>query len=336
MTTELTTLDQVEAAAAAQGIILTPADRAKIAAVQAAERTRLEQLSPAARRGFADRWNAFYPRLLAMIVSVGETVLTFAQTIITALGVPVVLALLLVVEHHRVVEGILLFDQNTTFAGFAAAALVLLNLVLEFQVHYVEHRAGYSEHRATRWSLRLWAANMAYRLGLGDRWQAQQLSPAARYKQLLSLVTFTILALALVGSMKAVISQTSGTWYEAIAAIVSDSSLLLMMTWAGGLLFAVAAVLSAQGLSRYVAIRCVEIVAAMEFQQLRQEDPHAADVERAGARAAQALIAEKLNKRTNRTPSAPAIAAPPVTEEDTEPVPVNPTQPPSVSSETAA
>lgn len=314
------TIEQAEQYAAQHGLVLSPTDRAKIASIQAAERTRLEQINPA-RKTWADRFNEFYPRLLRSVIGTGETILTFSQTIITALGVPVVLVLLLIVEHHRVVEGILLFDPSPAFAGFAAAALVLLNLVLEFQVHYLEHQAGYSEARAQRWSLRIWSRNLAYRLGMGREWREQELSPATRYKRLLRLVTFTILALALVGSMRTIIAETEGAWYTAIVTIASESSLLLMLTWVGGLLFAAAAVLSAQGLSRYVAIRCVEILAQMEAAQQSAVDPHAADVESAGARAAVAIVQEKIAKREERrqakNPTQPA-AEPDQTEEDTQ------------------
>jgi hypothetical protein len=47
-----------------------------------------------------------------------------------------------------------------------------------------------------------------------------------------------------------------------------ESDLSIMMTWMGGLLFAAAAVLSAQGLSRYVAIRTVEILATMDARRV--------------------------------------------------------------------
>jgi len=315
----ITTLEQAEQYAAAQGVLLTPTDRARIAQIQAAERQRLEAAAPAGRT-FADRWNAFYPRLLQMIVSLGETLLTFAQTLIVNLGVPLVLVLLLVVEHQRVVHGIMLFEADAALASFAAAALVMLNLVLEFQTHYVEHRAGYEQARALRWSLRIWLQNMAYRLGIGDAWQEQQLSPAQRYRRLLGLVTFSILALALAGSMRTVIEQQPGAWYEAIISIVTESNLGMMMTWAGGLLFAAAAVLSAQGLSRYVAIRCVEILGNM--QQTAASDPHAAAVDQAGATAALALIQEKLERRRAKEAEKARpflVTEPPATDEDTAP-----------------
>src|SRR5690606_18090255 len=126
---------------------LTPADKSKIAALQAAECDRLQATATTQSRTFADRWNRFYPKLLETIVSLGETVLTFAQTVIVSLGVPVVLVLLLVVEHQRVVHGIQLFETSDELASFAAAALVLLNLVLEFQTHHIEHKAGYEQDR---------------------------------------------------------------------------------------------------------------------------------------------------------------------------------------------
>jgi hypothetical protein len=262
----MNTISEVEKQAAESGFVFSPADRAKIAAVQKAERERLEQLNPT-QQTFADRFNDFYPRLLESLVAVGETILTFAQTIIVSFGVPLVLVLLLIVEHQRVVHGIMLFETDSWLAGFAAAALVLLNLVLEFQTHYIEHRAGYEQARDRRWSMRIWWQNMAYRLGRGDNWHAVELSPAARYKRLLRLVTFTILSLALVGSMRVVIEQTPGAWYVALWSIVTESDLLLIMTWLGGLLFAAAAVLSAQGLSRYVAIRTAEILVTMKDRQ---------------------------------------------------------------------
>lgn len=324
----INTLEQAEKYAAQNGIVLTQTDLERIAKAQSARRSQLEAAAQDEGATWADKFNRFYPRLLETIIRAGETLLTLAQTIIVSLGVPVVLVLLLVVEHHRVVEGILLFDQNTTFASFAAAALVVLNLVLEFQVHYVEHRAGYEDERRSRWSLRIWSRNMAYRLGLGDDWTVQHLSPAARYKRLLSLVTFTILALALVGSMRTVIQDVDGAWYVGMVSVVTDSSLLLMMTWTGGLLFAAAAVLSAQGLSRYVANRCVEIVAEMEARQAALVDPHAEQVEQAGATAAVAIIQAKLDRKAQREQAKrqqavvtePDRTEPDRTEQDTEPV----------------
>jgi len=293
----LKTIHEVEEYAAAHGVTLTAADKKKIAALQIAERDRLQKLDNAKNKTFADRWNQFYPRLLKTIVSTGETVLTFSQTVIVSLGIPVVLVLLLIVEHQRVMSGIKLFESSTALASFAGWALVLLNLVLEFQSHHIEHKSGYEQERSLRWSLRIWLSNMAYRLGIGENWNEQPLSPAARYRRLLKLVTFSILALALAGSMRSVIEKTNGAWYDALANILTQSSLLLMLTWAGGLLFAAAAVLSAQGLSRYVAIRCVEIITDMESHQTIEEDKFTVQIEQAGANVAIAIVNEKIAQK---------------------------------------
>ena len=296
----MNTIQEVEQYAAAHGVVLTPADKARIAAAQRAERERLIEANPDRRMTRADRWNQFYPVALKTIITVGETLLTFAQTVIVSLGIPLVLVLLLIVEQQRVLHGIALFEADHALAQFAATALVLLNLVLEFQTHYIEDKANYHEGQANAWSFKIWRQNAAYTLGFSKTWIPRPLSPANRYKRLLRLVTFTILALALAGSMKSVIEVTGGTWYQAIYAIVTESNLLLMLTWSGGLLFAAAAVLSAQGLSRYVAIRCVEIIAHMQAQK-PTDDPYALEVEQAGAVVAQAIINAKLEKKPKAT-----------------------------------
>ena len=140
-----------------------------IGAIQASEQARLTALSSKAVPDLADRCNRFYPRLLQSIISIGETVLTFSQTVIVALGVPIVLLLLLIVEHQRVAHGIRLFEVDEHLASFAAMSLVLLNLVLEFQIHHIEHVAGDADERGRRWSLRIWATNMLYTLGIGEQ-----------------------------------------------------------------------------------------------------------------------------------------------------------------------
>ena len=259
---------------------------------------------------------------MSFIVGLGETILTLSQTILTSLGVPFALILLLIVEHQRVLHGIELFEVDHSLASFAAAGLVVINLVLEFLAHHIEHQAGYVADRENHWSLRIWWQNARYTLGRGETWTPRPLSPAARYKRLLRLVTFTILALALAGSMRSVIEATPGTWVEALMTIITDSDLLTIATWAGGLLFATAAVLSAQGLCRYVAIRCVEIFARMhervETTVQASAAPYLSDVERAGAVTAYALIAEKVEKaKTKRQPAQEQpVATDPVLEID--------------------
>ncbi len=302
---EIISLQDAERFAAEHGYTLSPADRAAIADRQRAELARLRSLQPETARSFTQRFNVWYPGFLQSLAGIGEVLLTFTQTVIIAFGVPVGLLVLLVVEHQRVVHGIALFEVDQALASFAAFALVFLNVVLEFQVHYIEHRAGYVPDRDRRWSLRLAAQNWSYRLGLGENWTEQELSPAQRYRRLLRLVTFSILALALAGSMKTVIEATPGTWYEALRAIIAESSLSQMMIWAGGLLFAAAAVLGAQVLSRYVAIRCTEILANMQAVNATPEQQYSTDLDRVAADYILAKVTAAQARKAAKNPTQP-------------------------------
>lgn len=310
MSEQIHTLEQAEQYAAAHGIAISPADRAKIAAAQRAELERLKSLeevqgSAGGISRLVGDFNRFYPKFLESLLALGDTLLTLAQTLIVAFGIPATLVLLLIVEHQRVYHGIALFEIDPALASFAAAALVILNLVLEFQIHYVENRSGYTPDRDSRWSLRTWLKNAGYTLGLGATWKPRLLSPAARYRKLLGLVTFTILALALAGSMRSVISQQSGAWHIAIVDVVENSTLSEMLTWAGGLLFAAAAVLSAQGLSRYVALRCAEIVVSMR----KSDTPtvqYQQELDQVGASVVMAVVNAKLQKQQ----AAPVVVQP--------------------------
>jgi hypothetical protein len=309
---DIKSVDDASQYAAKLGILLTAADRDKIRALQEAELQRLKAIEPEqadkSRISQAvENFNYFYPKFLQSLIYIGELLLTLSQTVIISFGIPLVLIFLLIVEHARIVHGLELFEADAALATFAGWALVLTNLVLEFQVHHIEQKEAYTEESKVKFSLRIWARNLSYIFGKGKDWQERPLSPAHRYRQLLSLVTFTILALALTGSMKSVIEQQSGAWYQALWAIVTESSLLKMMTWLGGLLFALAAVLSAQGLSRYVAIRCSEIIARMEASQLaqtKQANPYQEQLDQIAIQVIMAKIAKQQMKETDKTEKA--------------------------------
>jgi hypothetical protein len=294
--TNMDTIEAVEQYAAAQGIALNAGDRKRIA--EAASAAREHSLTTTSGGTFADRFNRLYPRLLDAMLAAGNIAVAFIKTALLMVGVPAVLIALLIVEQHRVADGIGLFEVNTVFAAMAAWALVLANVVFELFIHHIEHTAGYTAARDTAWSLRIWWANAAYRLGIQSRWRARELSPAARFKAASRIVTFTILALALGGSMRAAIAATSGAWHEAITAILLESDLLTMATWAGGLLFAFSAVFGAQVLTRYVAISVVDFVAAMRERGTVGGDDH--EAQRAAAAAALAIVNARLEAKAAR------------------------------------
>ena len=153
------TLAEAVELAASLGINTTASDRNWIHQAQEVERKRLKafhahtELRGLAR--LADWVNQYFPRSLEALISTGDMLLAFTRTLIVAFGVPSVLGLLMVVEHQRVVHGLLFFETDPAMAAFAAWALVILNLVLEIQIHHVEHQAGFRTPRPAQFSLRL-------------------------------------------------------------------------------------------------------------------------------------------------------------------------------------
>ena len=277
--------EAAELEAANSGVMITPDDLRSIEALQAAElaRVRASVQQQDETPGLIAAFNRNFPRLLAGLHAIGDTALAIFRTAIVAGGVPIILMLLLIVEIGRVSLGVGLFETDTAIATFAATSIVLLNLTVELVIDYQETRAGYHEDRALRWSLRLFARNLAYRLGIGEHWIASELSPAHRYRRLRSIVTFSILTLALAGSMRSAIASTGGTWYEALGAILTKSTLAEASVWLSGIIFAVAAVLSAQSLTRYVSERVAEVLLTMTHHVDQAEVNEAAALDRIAA-----------------------------------------------------
>jgi hypothetical protein len=245
-------------------------------------------------------WNQFFLTSLDLLVTVGDWLMLGSQTVIVSFGVPTVLVLAVIVEQQRVQHGIALFEQEPALAALGSWVLVVINLVFEFQAHHIENRAGYKMPDATQFSLRLLAANALYILGIGSAWQARQQSPAKRYYEVGRIVTISILTLALAGSMKAqLISQNNKPWLEGVVSIITDSTLMEMSVWAGGLLFAFAAVTSAQASSRYIATRVVEIRNAMTRRKATERTNERQTADDDGSRSVHSFaVHSEANERT--------------------------------------
>lgn len=251
------------------GKVLTASERDRIASAQhqAAAHINSEydgSLPESDDLSAVDRQLVRVPGVVKLINDIGDTVLTVARALIV-FGVPVILAFVLVVEVQRVMHGVEMFEVDAGLAALGAWVLVLSNLALELIVYYVNERAGYRPERRRRRSLVLMWRRFKYFAGLQSDWQPVEHSPAHRWESLTGLLTWAILALALLGSMKGVMAQLDGmTWYEGLLSIVRDSNLVLMTTWAGGLLFALVVVKVAQALTAYVAQRAAEFAVELE------------------------------------------------------------------------
>lgn len=197
----------------------------------------------------------------AFMHNLSGALMLFGQTMISAFFVIVILSLVLVVEIQRVAHGIALFEVSEQSAYLGAFVLVMMLLTLEFVIHYVETKQGYHQEQKKQFSLRLFARWMKYFIGASDDWSERLKSPAQAIKSYSRLLTITILALALGGSMADTISAVDGNWMQGMRAIALDSSLLEIVRWSGGLLFALALVIGAQRLTAYVAQRASETLA---------------------------------------------------------------------------
>jgi hypothetical protein len=121
-----TTRAEAEQYAASEGIRLTAVDRESIRKSQEAERNPLKGFYPAEKvsgtRRLVENFNRLYSRFLEFLIGIGDILMTFTQTVMVSLGVPLVLILLLFVEQQRVVHGIIresifLIRNNTLQVG---------------------------------------------------------------------------------------------------------------------------------------------------------------------------------------------------------------------------
>jgi hypothetical protein len=264
------TVEEVLALYAQSG--LTPAPEHLAEAQQIAEQRRAELESSQADRVttktrwtiFVEAFNVWYPKFIKALHGIGDVLSMLAQTISVAFGVPIVLGIVLYVEQQRVYYGISLFEVHGWIATLCAIALVASNLILEMLISWVEHQAGYKA--PPRQKLSLHHIKQWWHYFRGDDTTPRNHSPALRFKNVLRLVTWTILILALSGSMTDVIAKTEGDWRTAISAVLIDSSLLEIVKWIGGFVFALTVVLVAQVFSQYIAEKVIVIASIMESQ----------------------------------------------------------------------
>lgn len=299
MNESVKTIADVEVLAAKYGITLTADDYEAAYTLMEQRQRQLEaQYTEAPKRApWVERWNKWYPKFLRALHGIGDTSIMLAQTVLVGPGVLLLLIILLIVEQQRVYHGVALFEVYSVLAGFGASALVILNLSLELLIGWIEHRENWKEPPKHEFSLRIFARRVAYMIGRNTGWQPRPKSPAIRFRVVLRIVTITILTLALAGSMRSVIERTSGNWLEALRLIVTESSLLDLAIWLGGLLFAVTIVLSAQALSQYAARKAIEIGAILASGI---DDKPRAILESVGMTGAAALLARLKDHQRQR------------------------------------
>jgi hypothetical protein len=204
------------------------------------------------------------------------------RTLIVSVGIPITLFFIMLVETDRVTHGIRIFEKNEDLARLASWVLIILNMVIEFLVVYQEDKHGYISPVEYKWSLRLWFKNFRYRMGFSK--DPQEKSPANVFNKMLGVVTMAILFLALLGSMLVELEkQNNLTWYDGIIQVVTKSNAKDFLTWIAGVLFAYTLVISAQGLSNYVAYHTTGVLKSMlnmksEIENMELEDKLSKDI----------------------------------------------------------
>jgi len=295
----MATFQELEQAAARQGVVLTAKDRKQIGELQNAERARLDGIAKKAVSR-VDRFNQSYSKFLDVMLHVQDLVQAFARTLIVGFGMTAILIIALIVEQQRLVDGLGMFERREATAHFAAWFLVLLNASLEFVIHFEDTRRGWNEHAGSVWSLRIALNNLRYRLGLGSQWQTRDQPPSFWARQLLGLVTAGVLLLALFGSMKEQMALQAGrAWHEGLRAIVETSDLTLAVTWLSGFVFALVAVKGAQGTARYLARRTSEVITELQHEQHAQND-HSAALDAVAAAYLENKLAAKEARQADR------------------------------------
>lgn len=229
-----------------------------------------------------EKFNAVYAQFLAGLSNAVNLALALVRTLAVTIGIPFSLIFIMVVEQDRVRHGLLVIsDENDTLASFAAWVVVILNVVFELMIVHQEKENGYRPSPSKRWSFRVVINNIRYAI-----WAPTLIdNPVSqRYRRALGFLTFSILFLALLGSMGGAMEKAEGPWYSALVNIIAESTLVEFVSWMGGLMFAFTLVSSAQTLSNYIGENTSNTLDKIEQQAKVVRTMEAAKKERKNGR----------------------------------------------------
>jgi len=224
-------------------------------------------------------------------------------TILTVVLLPLVLVGLIVAEWSRVKDGIMLFDAAVWRGNLIAAVLVIAYIVLLTIKEHEANRHGQLEQ--TAWSVLTWWDGVSYRLGLKRDWQPRRVTSTQQAGQVVGALFWIIVLLGTAGAMSEKLGEVEGVWYEGLAAIATESSLLDLLIYLGGFLVAFGLLRASHWAVRYLY---------EQYLRLRPEVAGLADD--AGQEAADAAecqyiqeqLAKGRAKAAPKTPPVPVIA----------------------------
>lgn len=237
--------------------IIEQAETARLAAMDA-ERERIAQAD--ARKGrlqrFVDGFIERYPALQDSVQKVGNWSMALIKLFAVNGLASVIMFAALTAEVLRVINGLNAIEASPIVAGLISIVTVASVFFLEFVRFYVEREAGYTEPLNYQWSLRLIIRNWRYKLGLGgDAWEARQTTPAQKLILYQRVIQAGVVITALYGSMAHTVIGHKGTWFEAMIAIITTSSLQEFASWTIGIVNTIAILAISATTSHFVASR---------------------------------------------------------------------------------
>lgn len=315
------TFEQIKINAARAGYVTSPADDLAIAARRDAARERVAieaKQELAALSGFermARVFNRTYGPAVNGVIKAGDLIVTTALTLIVALGAPVAWLFVFWVEIDRVAAGVLLFIADHSHAIEAAAALIIVQTVLEIGLHFDDHRTGRLPLPRPEFSFVLWGKRLKYILG-GKGWKQRERADLARSGP--GIVSFCILMLATLGSIQPLIAAAPGNWRNGLGVMLAESNLASITAVFGGLILSVTLVITQRRLGRFMALSSLKTMDNLAAV-LKVDDTRA--IEAADNAAKEYLIARVAEWRDAK--NAPALPPPPSTLPIGNPAPVS-------------
>lgn len=184
-----------------------------------------------------------------------QAVTNFIVLLLTALfkgfGALVITGVFLVVEVHRITQGVQLFENVQSYAVLAAIGLVFLNFLIDQIIVDLELAQGEINHKRYRFSMRLIWREIRYFIGADE---LEEVPDISLYVFLRRINTLAILGLGLFGSLRFILPTIEGVWYVGFWNILTKSNTEQMATYFTATLTTFVLVYSAQGLSRHFAI----------------------------------------------------------------------------------
>lgn len=226
-------------------------------------------------------WQHGLNKTLSGLITIGDILLVLMQTLIVSFGAIVLMVLLLWVEQDAVSHGVATYETSPEKAAAAATVMVLFNFAVKFWEVYIESKATDQRKRFKpgvqyAFSLRTWFTGVQYFLGVGKKWKKEALPASAGFAQVRKIITIAMLYMAFVGRTHEAIQKVSLSngrplaWTDGLKMLAEKSSLSDITLWLTATIFTFAAVIAAQRLTQYVAVRVIEIRRGLDVQKTKR------------------------------------------------------------------